>query len=330
MEPDLSRMPSSPEEHFERVLDGLSQEISNAIAPFKQAFGIAEPGQPPPAPQHPLRTVQQVASGVMGMINLPLQLMNTGFALLTDPLAQLFPAFQPASTMLSFYLGIPHPHAHPPSLIPPAPPIPMPSFGPVLVGNCVTVLIEGLPAARAGDLGVAASCCGVAPFFEIFTGSSNTFIGGTRAARVGDICRECQPAAAGWARTVAAGMAIAAQAVAALGVAADVAEAVTESDAAMAEAKAISAAAQSAQIAVDAAAFAMSMAMGKDPALVPAPGFIISHYPNVKIGGFPMINFPNPAAMLLEKLGRLRRRRGPQENEEAGAGSGACPIRGGR
>ncbi len=316
-----------PEEHFQRVLDGLSSEITTAITPFKDAFRITEPGEPPPPPQHPLRTVQQVASGAMGMVNLPLQLMNTGFALLTDPIAQLVPAFQPAATMGSMYLGIPHPHAHPPSLIPPAPPVPMPSFGPVLAGNCVTVLIEGRPAARAGDLGIAISCGGFVPIFEIFTGSSNTFIGGTRAARVGDICRECQPAAAGWARSVAAGMAIASQAVSALGVAADVAEAVTESDAAMASAKAISAAGQAAQMASDAVAFAMSLAMGKDPALIPAPGFIISFYPNVKIGGFPMINFPNPATMLLEKLGRLRRRRPSQETEEAKAGGASCPLR---
>ncbi len=328
MPPDLSRMPSSPEEHFDRVIEGLSSEISNAISPFKQAFGITDPGEPPPPPQNPLRTAQQVASGVMGMVNLPLQLMNTGFALLTDPLAQLVPAFQPAATMGSMYLGIPHPHSHPPSLIPPAPPVPMPSFGPVLVGNCVTVLIEGRPAARAGDLGLAISCCGIVPVFEIFTGSSNTFIGGTRAARVGDICRECQPAAAGWARAVAAGMAIASQAVAALGVAADTAEAVTESDAAMASAKVISAVGQAAQMATDAAAFALSLAMGKDPALIPAPGFIISFYPTVKIGGFPMMNFPNPATMLLEKLGRLRRRQTPQETDESKAGGASCPLGG--
>lgn len=314
------------EEHFQRVLNGLSYEVESAIRPFKEAAGAAESGQPPPPPQNPLRTAQQVASGVMGMVNLPLQLMNTGFALLTDPIAQLVPAFQPAATMGSMYLGIPHPHAHPPSLIPPAPPVPMPSFGPILVGNCVTVLIEGRPAARAGDLGIAVSCCGFVPVFEIFTGSSNTFIGGTRAARVGDICRECQPAAAGWARSVAAGMALASQVVSALGVAADTAEAIAESDAAMASAKTVSAVAQAAQMATDAAAFALSLAMGKDPALIPAPGFIISFYPSVQIGGFPMINFPNPATMLLEKLGRLRRKGKPAETDERKVGADCCPL----
>lgn len=322
----MDRMPQDSQEHFERVFKGLFHEIETAIQPFKDAAGVTEPGEPPPPPQHPLRTAHQVASGVMGMVNLPLQLMNTGFALLTDPLAQLVPAFLPAATMGSMYLGIPHPHAHPPSLIPPAPPVPMPSFGPVLVGNCVTVLIEGRPAARAGDLGIAVSCCGFVPVFEIFTGSSNTFIGGTRAARVGDICRECQPAEAGWARMVAAGMALASQAVSALGVAADTAEAIAESDAAMASAKAISASAQAAQMATDAAAFALSQAMGKDPALIPAPGFIISFYPKVQIGGFPMMNFPNPAAKLLEKLGRLRRKGKPADTDDRKAGAKCCPI----
>ncbi|MCX8117642.1 MAG: PAAR domain-containing protein [Desulfobacterota bacterium] len=319
-------MPYDPQDHFNTVLEGLAYEVNMAIKPFKEAAGIPNPGEPPPPPQHPLRTAQQVASGVMGMVNLPLTLMNTGFALLTDPIAQLVPAFQPAATMGSLYLGIPHPHAHPPSLVPPAPPIPMPSFGPVLVGNCVTVLIEGRPAARAGDLGFAVSCCGFVPVFEIFTGSSNTFIGGTRAARVGDICRECQPAAAGWARAVAAGMALASQTVSALGVAADTAEAIAESDAAMAAAKTISASAQAAQMATDAAAFALSQAMGKDPALIPAPGFLISFYPSVQIGGFPMINFPNPSAKLLEKLGRLRRRKNPSETGDQKAGASSCPL----
>src|SRR5262249_59408375 len=34
---------------------------------------------------------------------------------------------------------------------------------------------------------------GFAPFFKVFLGSSNVFIGGKRAARILDLCRVCTP-----------------------------------------------------------------------------------------------------------------------------------------
>jgi uncharacterized Zn-binding protein involved in type VI secretion len=60
-----------------------------------------------------------------------------------------------------------------------------------MVGGCVSVLIGGLPAARAGDLGLAMTCVSFSPPFEIYTGSSKVFIGGSRAARMGDITKHC-------------------------------------------------------------------------------------------------------------------------------------------
>jgi uncharacterized Zn-binding protein involved in type VI secretion len=53
--------------------------------------------------------------------------------------------------------------------------------GPVLPPGCPTVLIEGVPAARAGDL---ASCAG--PPDAIVAGSATVLIGGAPAARMGD------------------------------------------------------------------------------------------------------------------------------------------------
>jgi uncharacterized Zn-binding protein involved in type VI secretion len=53
--------------------------------------------------------------------------------------------------------------------------------GPVLPAGCPTVLIEGVPAARAGDL---ASCAG--PPDAIVSGSGTVLIGGAPAARIGD------------------------------------------------------------------------------------------------------------------------------------------------
>lgn len=53
--------------------------------------------------------------------------------------------------------------------------------GPILPPGAPTVLIEGLPAARVGDL---ATCVG--PPDMIAVGSGTVFIGGMPAARLGD------------------------------------------------------------------------------------------------------------------------------------------------
>ena len=53
--------------------------------------------------------------------------------------------------------------------------------GPIIPAGCPTVLIQGLPAARAGDM---ATCAG--PPDTILAGSSTVLIGGMPSARVGD------------------------------------------------------------------------------------------------------------------------------------------------
>lgn len=53
--------------------------------------------------------------------------------------------------------------------------------GPVLPPGCPTVLIEGMPAARVGDM---LTCSG--PPDSIAAGSSSVMIGGAPAARMGD------------------------------------------------------------------------------------------------------------------------------------------------
>lgn len=250
-------------------------------------------------------------------MNAPLEFMNTGFALLTAPIAQMFPSL-PASTLTHLYVGLPHAHLHPPSLIPPAPPVPLPSLGPVVLGTCVKVLINGLPAARAGDIGVAPTCCGFYPMYEIFLGSSNVFIGGMRAARVTDICKPCQPAAAGFARTVAQGMAVAGQVAALAGVVADAVDSANEPDPAMSSALAMAAAMGAASMAADAATMAIMAMMGTDLAVPPLPGALVLGSSNVMVGGFPMINIPNPAIWFLIKLKGMRDRRRGQQQGDAG------------
>lgn len=53
--------------------------------------------------------------------------------------------------------------------------------GPVAPPGCPTVLIEGMPAARVGDMAI---CTG--PPDSIVTGSGTVLIGGMPAARMGD------------------------------------------------------------------------------------------------------------------------------------------------
>jgi uncharacterized Zn-binding protein involved in type VI secretion len=106
-----------------------------------------------------------------------------------------FPAF-PAVRVADYDVGLPHAHNHPPNLVPPAPPVPLPSTGPVIpipyVSGASTVLINGMPAGRCGDVGMGIWCGGFFPMFEIFLGSSSVWIEGMRAARLGvDITKHC-------------------------------------------------------------------------------------------------------------------------------------------
>jgi uncharacterized Zn-binding protein involved in type VI secretion len=274
-----------------------------------------------------LHKEQQALGAVLGAMNLLQDMADVGFANLTDPIAAALPSF-PAATLGMLYLGIPHAHDHPPSLVPPAPPIPMPSLGPILLGTSVRVLINGLPAARSGDIGLAPTCCGLAPFFQIFTGSSNVFIGGARAARMLDICIACGK---GEGRTLGGVMGAMAMAESGLDVEADVGDALVDTDPAMQAAEALAAAMNAAQMAADAVAMALSQAMGLDPCIPPIMGppglgMVIMGMPNVLIGGFPMPNIPNPAEALLKALRRLATRGRGSKTEDTDCGKPGCPV----
>jgi hypothetical protein len=106
-----------------------------------------------------------------------------------------FPAF-PAVRITDMAVGLPHGHAHPPNLIPPAPMVPLPSAGPVIpipfLSGAATVLINSMPAARCGDMGLGIWCGGYFPMYEIFLGSSSVWLEGARAARLAvDITKHC-------------------------------------------------------------------------------------------------------------------------------------------
>jgi RHS repeat-associated protein len=263
-------------------VDAMGDVVNNALAPFFEA----------PAPDKGvLGVVEQGIGAVMGLQNAPLELLNTGFAMLTAPIAAMMPAF-PAAYLTVLHVGTPHAHAHPPSLIPPAPPVPLPSIGNLMLPGCVSVLIGGMPAGRAGDLGLAVTCGSFAPAFDVFLGSSNTFIGGNRAARMTDMTRHCNPASK--TLLVSRGAAKMAAAMGAVGV-----------GAAAVAGQALSAAIQAAQIAADAAAAALSALLGTDPGVPPAMGALMLGNPTVLIGGFPCPNFPNPLDGIMAGLKKL-------------------------
>lgn len=272
-----------------------------------QGYRLARAPTPPPGPPtNAARTFQQGIGSVMNGKYSPMkgiENIDLAVAKSTAVIAQVLPSF-PAATLAKLAIGMPHAHSHPPSLIPPAPPIPLPVIGPIMLGTCVQVLINNLPAARVGDSGFNPTCCGIFPMFEIFTGSSKVYIGGMRAARVLDVTMHCWPPKEWMARGAIAALVAAAKvammAMMVAGVAAQVSgmiaddiesdEAAAEGDTAMSAAKSLSLAMTATQMAADVAAMAVGMLMGKDPAIPPVSpiGAIVEGSPNVLIGGFPM------------------------------------------
>lgn len=149
----------------EGVSDAFNQllEADNALEGFAAAFGT-------------LTALEQMLSA--GLSTIP------------------FPAL-PAVRIMDNAIGLPHAHMHPPNLTPPNPaPVPLPCAGPVipipLISGAGSVLINNMPAARCGDLGLSVWCGGYFPMYEIFLGSSSVWMEGARSARLAvDITMHC-------------------------------------------------------------------------------------------------------------------------------------------
>ncbi len=274
-----------------------------------------------------LTKAQRVVAAAAGLANAPTDVLNDAFARATNSISQALPSL-PAATTFHPVLGIPHVHTHPPAM-----PNPLPAAGVIMTGSFF-VLINGQPAARAGDYGIGPTCGGATPVFEIFTGSSKVFLGGARAARIGDLTRQCMPApppsaplgkVAAIAQGAAQGASLAALALGVVGAAKDVittnaaasaapdpsasaAEAAAAAATAAADAKAagLAATAMGADIAMSAAKMAMGALMGKDPGAPPCLGFVMMGSTNVLIGGFPMPSWGEVAKGLKKLVGKLR------------------------
>ena len=129
-------------------------------------------------------TAVRITKGINDLASAPQRIIEAAAAALLRPVS----VSSPAATFTSATLAIPHTHAHPPAC-----PAPLLGLGVVSIGGCLSVLICGLPAARAGDAGFALSCGTTSPLFDIVSGSSSVFIGGARAARMHDFVRQCTP-----------------------------------------------------------------------------------------------------------------------------------------
>ncbi len=330
----------------------IGSAVSGAVKPLVEARNaVAHLLNPPPpaegaAPQtdaqrtaaaaHDIGAIAQGAGAAAGGVSKAISIMQNPLgaaagaiggaadekiANLTAGISAALPSF-PAAVLTMPALGIPHAHTlHPPSGPLPIPPTPLPPFGPIMLGTCVSVLIGKLPAARCGDIGISPTCMGIPPtsLYEIYTGSSKVFIGGARAARMLDItyhCKSSPPAgklatvsckmakvagAVGKVASVAGKVALAASVISQV---AAIEESVANDDGAMAAAQGLALAMMAAQMAADAAAAALSASMGKDLPCVPPGtlGAILMGVPTVLIGGFPMPNLAKVAEALLKKL----------------------------
>ena len=271
------------------------------------------------------QAVQGFVGEVMSVVTAPVDALNLAVAKATLDVLQFLPKMPAARLYTDLVFQFGHSHPHPPTFG-----FPIPSVGPILASGCISVLINGLPAARNGDMGLSVWCGGYFPIFEVMTGSSHVFIGGSRAARqLMDPTLHCLPDMFGgkWGigKLEIAG-AVFGIGMSALSTAAafekageaDIVATETASDdqgsadaqmaAAAAAAAGVGAATAAAQLAADIAATAMGLLMGKDPGIGFPFGMITMGSPNVLVGGFPMPGWMNILKGLFKLIKPIIRR----------------------
>ena len=267
-----------------------SEGATGSAAAAREAPGAARP-------KTALQRLLVLAEESCSLLTRPRDATQSALAQGTRALA-LPPAA--AATVGALAIGLPHAHpAHPPY-------VPLVPLGPVVLGFSNGVLIGGMPAVLNGALGVSPTCCGVSPYYEVFTGSANVLIEGERAVRMLDLTFHCQAAPLSGRhprlrRTLhGAQQALhgehkvedvadfAEQNAAAAGALHGAQDGPAEREAAV-EAVTMARTSELAERAQDQLIEAMSRLMGLDPA-APAgtPGVLIEGAANVLIGGMPM------------------------------------------
>lgn len=306
------------------AIDMLAGVVNRTVQPFRQA--------PDPA-QGTAGVVAHSLNALLGVAALPEQLLDAALAAAFAPAAKVVGSL--AARVNDMALTSPHTHVVP---VPPLPPLP--GFGPITLAGAWNVLVCGAPAARAGDFGYAPTCGSPFGVFQVFTGSSNVFFGGARAARAAlDVVLQCLPgstaSAAATALTRTQHVMAAVHTVATVGgVVAGVAGslgALQESDALVEEAsaaddgadaanaaaratgKALAAAMMAAQTAADLAALALGMMMGRVPGVPGGFGVVLPGQSSVWVGGVPLPSSSEVlrglSALSQAALRRLRKKR---------------------
>lgn len=135
------------------------------------------------------------ANGALATVGATFNLLIAAEQLISTPLSMIPSPALPALRISDMDFGMPHGHAHPPNLTPLGM-IFLPSTGPVIpipiISGASRTLINNLPAARCGDIGLSIWCGSYVPLYEVFLGSSSVWIEGARAARMGiDITNHC-------------------------------------------------------------------------------------------------------------------------------------------
>ncbi|MEZ4451454.1 MAG: DUF6531 domain-containing protein [Nannocystaceae bacterium] len=173
----ISREPKTSSEYGEIVTKAI--EESPFVKTFTEDTYAGHASAAVKAAKSPIDALKEIATtSIDGLFSLAVADLS---AMFEAPIAPL---------LITPHVGIPHAHAHPPAVV-------LPSLGLLLFGGCASVLCASVfPAGRVGDFGLAATCCGFSPYFQVTTGSSKVFIGGKRAARALDITRHCLPPAA--------------------------------------------------------------------------------------------------------------------------------------
>lgn len=164
--------------------ESLDRQAADALKEFQLLTGQREPEEGEAAPE-----------GFLGGVGATFGVLTSLEQMISAPLSVLpFPAF-PAIRVTDMDVGLPHGHTHWPN-VPPTPPAPLPSTGPIIpipfLSGATTTLINGMPAARCGDMGLGVWCGGYFPMYEVFLGSSSVWIEGARAGRLlVDVTRHC-------------------------------------------------------------------------------------------------------------------------------------------